>query len=92
MLILLLAANLWYHVNSVKQGRTEEKDASSDVGEPKQPHDKDLWDNEGCKLWDLSVIEPQAELMVLISILDSWYHVIVDNCALNLSSTMRYSA
>uniref|UniRef100_A0A0E0GRY4 Uncharacterized protein n=1 Tax=Oryza nivara TaxID=4536 RepID=A0A0E0GRY4_ORYNI len=49
---------------SVKQGRTEEKDASSDVGEPKQPHDKDLWDNEGCKLWDLSVIEPQAELMV----------------------------
>lgn len=55
----------------MKQGRTEEKDASSDVGEPKQPHDKDLWDNEGCKLWDLSVIEPQAELMVLISILDS---------------------
>uniref|UniRef100_A0A0E0D4M9 Uncharacterized protein n=1 Tax=Oryza meridionalis TaxID=40149 RepID=A0A0E0D4M9_9ORYZ len=49
---------------SVKQGRIEEKDASSDGGEPKQPHDKDLWDNEGCKLWDLSVIEPQAELMI----------------------------
>uniref|UniRef100_A0A0E0KHI4 Uncharacterized protein n=1 Tax=Oryza punctata TaxID=4537 RepID=A0A0E0KHI4_ORYPU len=49
---------------SAKQGRTEEKDASSDGGQPKQPHDKDLWDNEGCKLWDLSVIEPQAELMV----------------------------
>uniref|UniRef100_A0A0D9VXI9 Uncharacterized protein n=1 Tax=Leersia perrieri TaxID=77586 RepID=A0A0D9VXI9_9ORYZ len=47
-----------------KQGRTDEGDASSDGGEQTQPDDKDLWDKEGCELWDLSVIEPQAELMV----------------------------
>ncbi|KAF0927426.1 hypothetical protein E2562_032729 [Oryza meyeriana var. granulata] len=49
---------------SATQRQTEVRDASSDGGEPTQPDDKDLWDKEGCKLWDLSVIESQAELMV----------------------------
>ncbi|KAG8097793.1 hypothetical protein GUJ93_ZPchr0013g37993 [Zizania palustris] len=50
--------------SSKKQEQTEERDASSGGGESTQPYDKDLWERDACNLWDLAVIEPQAELMV----------------------------